>query len=114
MDKKKIKLMFVLSVFCIICVVSEAEVREYKESGAAENTGSTTVMASRQEQQDNTVSTGITASGPAVASSEENVENQGTAVPVHTKRPVQIVQAWRAAASEKVRVIITTNNFDSY
>ena len=52
MDKKKIKLMFVLSVFCIICVVSEAEVREYKESGAAENTGSTTVMASRQEQQD--------------------------------------------------------------
>lgn len=111
MDKKKIKLMFVLSVFCIICVVSEAEVREYRESGAAENTGSTTVVASQQEQQASTV---ISASGPAVASCEENVESQGTVVSVHTKRPVQIVQAWRAATSEKVRVIITTNNFDSY
>lgn len=113
MDKKKIKLMFVLSVFCIICMVSEAEIREYKESGAAENTGSTTVIASHQEQQDSTASNIISASGPAVSGIEGD-ESQGTAVPVHTKRPVQIVQAWRAATSEKVRVIITTNNFDSY
>lgn len=127
MDKKKLKLLAILSVLCLFCVLSEAYLRGYINlPGVKETSQNKTVKDNRPEEstEDNNSNSssnpgnsggnaGTTTKKPAVKTTKKPAA-KASKKPKATKKPVQVLDPVRAADSQKVRVLIMSGSFESY
>lgn len=131
MDKKKLKLLAVLSALCLFCVLSEVYLRGYINP-EVKQTGQNKTVADSSQGKDAKENSGSTDNNKAGSNSNSTQGVQtGTQEPADTKKPastkkpannkkqvskktVQVLDPVRAANSQKVRVLVMTSGFESY
>lgn len=139
MDKKKLKLLAILSVLCLFCVLSEAYLKGYINfPGIKETSQNKAVKDNTPEKNtkdnnngnitsgdnsNNSSNPGVTAGNAGTVTKEPVAETTKKPVartpkpsekPKATRKPVQVLDPARAANSQKVRVLIMSGSFESY
>lgn len=120
MDRKKIQLLVVLAVLCLICVVSDAYSRGYISGGAvneASNNGINVTGGAVNEKTEATEKPSSTAT-PVITNTPGSTGSKKTGRNKKTTATAELFNAEkaaiRAAASDKVRILVMTTGFGSY
>lgn len=125
MDKKKLKLLAVLSALCLFCVLSEAYLRGYINPEARQASKNKTV-ADRSQVKDTNFNSSKE-NGSSTGNNAVSKNSSTKTVQISTKKPasvgkqagtdkkkIQVIDPVRAADSQKVRVLVMTSGFESY
>ncbi len=112
MSKKKLKLLLMLSVLCLICVVSEAYLKGYITLKSVKKETSQNIV-----ENENTPIPKIT-DKPVITQEPEGTEKpkitqkpKVTQKPESTKQPVKVI---KQGTSRNVRILIMSDDFGSY
>lgn len=112
MDKKKLKLLAVLSALCLFCVLSEAYLRGYIKPGVKQASKNKTTTDSSQNK--NAMDSSSSAGNNSNKNAQKSTKEPAGIKKASSGKKIQILDPVRAADSQKVRVLVMTSGFKSY
>ncbi|MFG6328257.1 MAG: SpoIID/LytB domain-containing protein [Lachnospiraceae bacterium] len=112
MDKKKLKLLAVLSALCLFCVLSEAYLRGYIKPGVKQASQNKTITDSSQNK--NAMDSSSSAGNNSSKNAQKSTKEPAGIKKASSGKKIQILDPVRAADSQKVRVLVMTSGFKSY